>query len=296
MHRYPPSGYEQLHLHPHLFPEQPRVSPNNYSPAPAVGFPPAQALKVPQLEQFPAFPQSSQQQQQHYATSALQQALLSPTPPDYSRHQQVPHILRGLLSPRHSLTGHADLRLPQAELMKRRQQQQQEVQELMRHVSQGEAGHLAAHLPQKLSERQSLPLPYQNTDTYHHQHHHASPQHLLKVRAHECIPQAPPSVPAHGYPPPPSLVHSESMEEEEEEAVDCVCEGDRDAFPGHKTKGCHEPSLLLGIGGPGDPESMLGTAEHEQALGAHLYGHHPAAAFNRNKVPYRGKARCGRRW
>ncbi|XP_060106904.1 serine/threonine-protein kinase SIK3 isoform X2 [Heteronotia binoei] len=290
-HRYPPSGYEQLHLHPHLFSEQARMSTSNYNPAPAVGFPPTQALKVPQLEQFSAFPQSTQQQQQqqHYATSALQQALLSPTPPDYSRHQQVPHILRGLLSPRHSLTGHADLRLPQAELMKRRQQQQQqqEVQELLlRHMSQGEA----AHMPQKLSERQSLSLPYQNTDTYHHphhhhQHHHTSPQHLLKVRAHECLQQAPPSVPAPGYAPPPALLHSESMEEEEEEAADCVCEGDRDAFPDHKTKGCHEPSLLLGIGGPGDPESVLGTAEQE--LGTHLYGHHPVAAFSRNKVPYR---------
>ncbi|KAL8173510.1 UNVERIFIED_CONTAM: hypothetical protein K2H54_003025, partial [Gekko kuhli] len=181
---------------------------------------------------------------------------------------------------------------------RRQQQQQQEVQELMRHLSQGEAGHGAAHLPQKLSERQSLSLPYQNTDTYHHphhhqHHHHTSPQHLLKVRAHECIPQVPSSVPPHGYAPQPALVHSESMEEEEaeeEEAADCVCEGDRDAFPDHKTKGCHESSLLLGIGGPGDPESVLGTAEHERELGTHLYGHHQAAAaaaFSQNKVPYR---------
>nr|XP_056716405.1 serine/threonine-protein kinase SIK3 [Euleptes europaea] len=292
-HRYSPSGYDQVHLHPHLFSEQARVSPSNYNPAPTVGFPPTQ------LEQFPTFPQSAHQQ--HYATSALQQALLSPTPPDYSRHQQVPHILRGLLSPRHSLTGHADLRLPAAEvaqLIKRRQQQQQqqqqEVQELMRHMSQGEAGHVAAHGPHKLSEHQSLSLPYQNTDTYHHhhhhhhhQHHHTSPQHLLKVRAHECIQQVPASVPAHGYAPQPTLVHSESMEEEAAEEEDCVCEGDRDCFPDHQTKGCHEASLLLGLSGPGDPGSVLGTAKHEQELGTHLYSHHPAAAFSRNKVPYR---------
>ncbi|KFV74801.1 Serine/threonine-protein kinase SIK3, partial [Dryobates pubescens] len=31
--RYPPANYEQVHLHPHLFPEQPRVSPGHYSPA-----------------------------------------------------------------------------------------------------------------------------------------------------------------------------------------------------------------------------------------------------------------------
>ncbi|XP_060124623.1 serine/threonine-protein kinase SIK3 isoform X2 [Zootoca vivipara] len=286
-HRYPSTGYDQVHLHPHLFPEQARVSPSSYSPATAVGFP-------PQVEQFPSFSQSAQQQQ-HYATSALQQALLSPTPPDYSRHQQVPHILQGLLSPRHSLTGHTDLRLPQAEvaqLIKRRQQQQQqqEFQELIRHMSQGESGHVATSVAQKLSERQALSLPYQNTDTYHHphhhhhhHHHHTSPQHLLKVRAHECIQQAPASVPAHGYAHQPTLVHSESMEEE----VDCVCEGERDSFPGNKTKACHEAPLLLSAGGPGDPDALFGTAKQEQELGAHHYRHQPATTFSRNKVPGR---------
>uniref|UniRef100_A0A670JZ40 non-specific serine/threonine protein kinase n=1 Tax=Podarcis muralis TaxID=64176 RepID=A0A670JZ40_PODMU len=242
----------------------------------------------------------SAQQQQHYATSALQQALLSPTPQDYSRHQQVPHILQGLLSPRHSLTGHTDLRLPQAEvaqLIKRRQQQQQEFQELIRHMSQGESGHVATSVAQKLSERQALSLPYQNTDTYHHphhhhhhhHHHHTSPQHLLKVRAHECIQQAPASVPAHGYAHQPTLVHSESMEEE----VDCVCEGERDSFPGNKTKACHEAPLLLSAGGPGDPDALFGTAKQEQELGAHHYRHQPAATFSRNKVPGRDSMATG---
>lgn len=286
--RYPPTTYDQVHLHAHLFPDQARVSPSSYSPATGVGFPSTQALKVPQLEQFSSFPQSAHQHQhQHYPTSALQQALLSPTPPDYSRHQQVPHILQGLLSPRHSLTGHTDLRLPQAEvaqLLKRRQQQQQEFQELIRHMSQGEAGHMVAGVAQKLSERQSLSLPYQNTDTFHHPHHHqTSPQHLLKVRA-----QVPASIPAHGYAHQPALVHSESMEEE----ADCVCEGDKTTFPDHKTKGFHETPLLLSIGGPGDlPESLLGTVKHEQELGAHHYRHQPAATFSRNKVTCRGKAR-----
>uniref|UniRef100_A0A3B4DPE1 non-specific serine/threonine protein kinase n=1 Tax=Pygocentrus nattereri TaxID=42514 RepID=A0A3B4DPE1_PYGNA len=50
--------------------------------------------------------------------SALQQALLSPTPLEYrtATQQHVTPILQGLLSPRHSLTGHADPRLPPQDL------------------------------------------------------------------------------------------------------------------------------------------------------------------------------------
>ncbi|XP_069735477.1 serine/threonine-protein kinase SIK3-like isoform X2 [Phaenicophaeus curvirostris] len=289
VNRFPPTNYDQVHLHPHLFPEQPRVSPSNYSPSGGVGFPPAQqALKVPQLEQYPSFPQNAHQQQQHDTTSALQQALLSPTPPAYSRHQQVPHILQGRLSPWHSLTGHTDMRLPQAEfaqLIKRRQQQQQqEFQELFRRMSQGDAGNMGASVGQNLSERQSLSLPYQSADTYHPQN---SPQHFLKIRAQECIQQVPAP---HRYVHQPALFHSESMEE------DCACEGARDSFPDRKssntlTKGCHETPLLVNAGGHGDPESLLGTANHAQELGTHQYRHQPAAAFSRNKVPSRGKAR-----
>lgn len=296
VNRYPPTNYDQVHLHPHLFPEQSRVSPSNYSPSAGTGFSPAQqALKVPQLDQFPSFSPSAQQQQ-HYTASALQQALLSPTPPDYSRHQQVPHILQGLLSPRHSLTGHTDMRLPQAEfaqLIKRRQQQQQqqqqELQELLRHMSQGDAGSMGASLGQNLPERQSLSLPYQNADAYPP---HSSPQHLLKIRVQECIQQVPASVP-HGYAHQPALVHSESMEE------DCACEGGRDGFPDSKssnalTKGCHESPLLLNAGGQGDPDSVLGTASPAQELGTHHYRHQPAAGFSRSKVPSRGKPPCCR--
>ncbi|XP_054032012.1 serine/threonine-protein kinase SIK3 isoform X2 [Dryobates pubescens] len=294
--RYPPANYEQVHLHPHLFPEQPRVSPGSYSPAGGVGFAPAQqALKVPQLEQYPGFPPGpqpqQQQQQQHYTTSALQQALLSPTPPDYSRHQQVPHILQGLLSPRHSLSGHSDMRLPQAEfaqLLKRRQQQQQqqqqqqELQELFRHMSQGDAGSMGAGVAQSLSERQALSLPYQSADSYHPQ---SSPQHLLKIRAQECIQQAPPGPAPHGYGPQPALFHSESMEE------DCAGEGARDSFADTKssntlTKGCHETPLLVSAAGHGDPDPVLGAGNQE--LGTHPYRHQPpAAAFSRSKVPSR---------
>ncbi|XP_009245373.2 serine/threonine-protein kinase SIK3 isoform X7 [Pongo pygmaeus] len=247
-----------------------------------------------QLSADSAEAHSAHQQPPHYTTSALQQALLSPTPPDYTRHQQVPHILQGLLSPRHSLTGHSDIRLPPtefAQLIKRQQQQrqqqqqqqqQQEYQELFRHMNQGDAGSLAPSLGgQSMTERQAL--SYQNADSYHH---HTSPQHLLQIRAQECISQASSATPPHGYAHQPALMHSESMEE------DCSCEGAKDGFPDSKssstlTKGCHDSPLLLSTGGPGDPESLLGTVSHAQELGIHPYGHQPTAAFSKNKVPSR---------
>ncbi|NXH54908.1 SIK3 kinase, partial [Rhabdornis inornatus] len=180
------------------------------------------------------------------------------------------------------------MRLPQAEfaqLIKRRQQQQQqqEFQELFRHMSQGDAGNMGTSMGQNLSERQSLSLPYQSADTYHPQN---SPQHLLKIRAQECIQQVPASVPPpQGYGHQPALFHSESMEE------DCACEGNRDSFPDSKssntlTKGCHETPLLVNAGGHGDPESLLGTGNPAQELGTHQYRHQPAPGF-RNKVPSR---------
>lgn len=293
VNRFSPANYDQGHLHPHLFSDQSRGSPSSYSPSTGVGFPPSQALKVPPLDQFPSFPPSAHQQPSHYTTSALQQALLSPTPPDYTRHQQVPHILQGLLSPRHSLTGHSDIRLPPAEfaqLMKRQQQQrqqqqqQQEYQELFRHMNQGDAGSLAPSLGgQSMTEHQAL--PYQNADSYHH----TSPQHLLQIRAQDCISQVSSPSPAHGYAHQPALMHSESMEEE------CSCEGAKDGFPDRKssntpTKGCHESPLLLSAGAPGDPDSLLGTVSHAQELGIHPYRHQPTATFGRNKVSSRGKS------
>ncbi|XP_034789672.1 serine/threonine-protein kinase SIK3 isoform X3 [Pan paniscus] len=294
VNRFSPANYDQPHLHPHLFSDQSRGSPSSYSPSTGVGFSPTQALKVPPLDQFPTFPPSAHQQPPHYTTSALQQALLSPTPPDYTRHQQVPHILQGLLSPRHSLTGHSDIRLPPtefAQLIKRQQQQrqqqqqqqqQQEYQELFRHMNQGDAGSLAPSLGgQSMTERQAL--SYQNADSYHH---HTSPQHLLQIRAQECVSQASSPTPPHGYAHQPALMHSESMEE------DCSCEGAKDGFQDSKssstlTKGCHDSPLLLSTGGPGDPESLLGTVSHAQELGIHPYGHQPTAAFSKNKVPSR---------
>ncbi|KAM7085133.1 serine/threonine-protein kinase SIK3 isoform 3-T3 [Molossus nigricans] len=280
--RFSPANYDQAHLHPHLFSDQSRGSPSSYSPSPGVGFPPTQALKVPPLDQLPTFPPSAHQPSP-YTTSALQQALLSPTPPDYTRHQQVPHILQGLLSPRHSLTGHSDMRLPPAEFAQlvKRQQQQQEYRELLRHMNQGDAGSLAPGLGgQSMTEHQAL--PYQNADSYHHH----SPQHLLQIRAQECISQVSSPSPTHGYAAPPALLPPESMEEE------CSCEGPKGGFPDRKgsralAKGCPDSPLLLSTGGPGDPESLLGTVSHAQELGLHPYRRQPAAAFSREKVSSR---------
>ncbi|XP_035960370.1 serine/threonine-protein kinase SIK3 isoform X6 [Halichoerus grypus] len=238
-----------------------------------------------QLSADSAEAHSAHQQPAHYAASALQQALLSPTPPDYTRHQQVPHILQGLLSPRHSLSGHSDMRLPPAEFAQlvKRQRPQQDYHDLFRHMSQGDAGSLAPSLGgQTMTERQAL--PYQNADSY--QHHHTSPQHLLQIRAQECLAPAAPPSPAHGFAQQPALLRSESMEEE------CSCEAAKDSFPDRKssstvTKGCRDSPLLLSTGGPGDPESLLGTVSHTQELGMHPYRHQSAAAFSRNKVSSR---------
>ncbi|XP_038609312.1 LOW QUALITY PROTEIN: serine/threonine-protein kinase SIK3 [Tachyglossus aculeatus] len=304
--RFPPANYDQAHLHPHLFPDPARSSPGGYGPAAGVAFPP-----VPALDQFPPFPAGTQQtspsqppppphhhrhhhHHHHYPASALQQALLSPTPPDYSRHQHVPHILQGLLSPRHSLTGHSDARLPPAEfaqLMKRqqqRQQQQQQQQELMRHMSQGDAGNLSPSLGgQSLAERQGLSLPYQNAD-YSPAHAHgqaASPQHLLQIRAADCLPPGPSPCPSPGFGRQAPLMTSESME-------DCSCEGVGGSFPDRKdagptAKGCPDRPLLLSTGRPAGVESLLGPGGAAQDPGPRHFHQQPAIAFGRSKVPSR---------
>ncbi|XP_053728887.1 serine/threonine-protein kinase SIK3 homolog isoform X1 [Synchiropus splendidus] len=139
----------------------------------------------------------------NYGTpSTLQQALLSPTPLDYRPPQQhVTPTLQGLLSPRHSLTGHADPRLsPQdlAALLKRQSPRPvpptppgaapQEYGEmlLLRQLSQGE------------TLEQSAPQGGPGNQHYHH---------LLQIQPQE-VQQAPQH-------PPPSLPHSESMEEDD---------------------------------------------------------------------------------
>ncbi|TNN25842.1 Serine/threonine-protein kinase SIK3 [Liparis tanakae] len=97
------SAYDQAHFNPHLFSGDVIGSYGHYLQG--------TSLKVPGLEEY-------QSGAVGYGTpSTLQQALLSPTPLEYRPPQHhVTPTLQGLLSPRHSLTGHADPRLPPQDL------------------------------------------------------------------------------------------------------------------------------------------------------------------------------------
>uniref|UniRef100_A0A8C1ZNH0 non-specific serine/threonine protein kinase n=1 Tax=Cyprinus carpio TaxID=7962 RepID=A0A8C1ZNH0_CYPCA len=96
--RFHTAMYEQFT--PHMFGEGVSGVIGTYNP-----YLQGASLKVPGLEGYQGYP------------SALQQALLSPTPLEYRTAQQhVTPTLQGLLSPRHSLTGHADPRLPPQDL------------------------------------------------------------------------------------------------------------------------------------------------------------------------------------
>ncbi|XP_070685000.1 serine/threonine-protein kinase SIK3 homolog isoform X2 [Pempheris klunzingeri] len=198
------SGYDQAQFNPHLLPGDAACRGasgvvGSFSP-----YLQGASLKVPGLEEY----QSGVVGTNTYGTpSTLQQALLSPTPFDYRPTQQhVTPTLQGLLSPRHSLTGHADPRLPPqdlAALLKRHSPRPcpattpspsgaaQEYGEmlLLRQLSQGES--LEPSAPQSASGGQ---------------HYH----HLLQIRAPEVPPQQHPAQVQC-----PSLPHSESMEEDE---------------------------------------------------------------------------------
>ncbi|XP_053308607.1 serine/threonine-protein kinase SIK3 [Spea bombifrons] len=244
----PSTNYDQTHLHPHVFTDQPRPTPAGYTSPGSTGYNTPggtgypQAMKVPQLEQYPGFPATPQQ---NYNPSALQQALLSPTPGTYTRHhQQLPHMLQGLLSPRHSLTGHGDVRRPPVDFMqlfKQHQQQQEELNELLnQQLNQGDAGNIAY---------QSSPEPC---------------HHLLQIRGQECMHSAPQSARYH-----PAMVQSESMEED--------CSGD-----GHEED---ESETIRTLGKPcqesgqGESESVLTI--REQDLGAQQY--HPQTSYSRTR-------------
>ncbi|XP_055516567.1 serine/threonine-protein kinase SIK3 homolog isoform X1 [Leucoraja erinacea] len=295
--RFSPLSYDQTHLHPHLFPEQFRFLTNNFNPATAMF---SQGMKIAQMDSLSNYNQNiagkaamqHEHQQQDFTASSLHQALLSPTPSDYTRHQHVSqqygHMIQGLLSPRHSLTGQQDLRLPPAEmsrLLKRHQRQQQQQQheyDLLRHMNQGvgDAGNMTANLcgqQQTLSERQTLTMPYQNTETYH-QHH--------LVRGQDHIPQ-PPSQ-GHSFVHHPPLMHSESMEE------DCVSEGNREGYQDNtdstdtSTKCCQENTVLLNAIRCGAAETLLANVNHVHKMGvSQPYSHQAAPGFAGNKAPSR---------
>ncbi|XP_059812789.1 serine/threonine-protein kinase SIK3 homolog [Hypanus sabinus] len=296
--RFSPLSYDQSHLHPHLFQEQLRFLTNNFSPAAAMF---SQGMKVSQMDSLSNYNQTiagkavmQHEHQQDFTASSLHQALLSPTPPDYTRHQQVcqqyGHMIQGLLSPRHSLTGQQDLRLPPAEMphfLKRHQRQQhQQEYDLLRHINQGvgDAGNMTANLcghQQTLSERQTLNMPYHSTEPYH-QHH------LLQVRGQDHIPQPPSSSQGHSFVHHPPLMHSESMEE------DCVNEGNREGYPDNtdstdtSTKCCQENPELLNIIRCGAAETLLANINHVHKMGvSQPYSHQAVPGFATGKVPSR---------
>ncbi|KAL0972760.1 hypothetical protein UPYG_G00194430 [Umbra pygmaea] len=180
--------YDQASFNPHLFGEGTRPSGmvGGYNP-----YLQGTSLNVPGMEGYQGGVVGGPGGGGYGSPSALQQALLSPTPVEYRPQQHVTPTLQGLLSPRHSLTGHNDPRLPPqdlATLLKRQSPRPappaappsvpQDYGELLllRSMVQGEA----------LETQGGAQHPY---------------HHLLQIR--------PPDVHA------PILPHSESMEEDD---------------------------------------------------------------------------------
>uniref|UniRef100_A0A8C5BFP8 non-specific serine/threonine protein kinase n=1 Tax=Gadus morhua TaxID=8049 RepID=A0A8C5BFP8_GADMO len=106
------TGYDQAQFNPHLFSGD--AASRGASGVVGSYSPYLQGtLNVPGLEGY----QGGGVGGGYGSPSALQQALLSPTPLDYRPPQHhVTPTLQGLLSPRHSLSGHTDPRLPPQDL------------------------------------------------------------------------------------------------------------------------------------------------------------------------------------
>uniref|UniRef100_A0AAX7UDK5 non-specific serine/threonine protein kinase n=1 Tax=Astatotilapia calliptera TaxID=8154 RepID=A0AAX7UDK5_ASTCA len=195
------SGYDQAQFNPHLYSGDAASRGasgvvGSYSP-----YLQGASLKVPGLEGY----QTGAVGTNNYgAPSTLQQALLSPTPLDYRPPQQhVTPTLQGLLSPRHSLTGHADPRLPPqdlAALLKRQSPRPCPAPPTPSSGAPQEYGDML--LLRQLGPGESLePQAPQGASGGQHYHH------LLQIR--------PPEVQQQQQAPCPSLPHSESMEEDE---------------------------------------------------------------------------------
>ncbi|XP_031599931.2 serine/threonine-protein kinase SIK3 homolog isoform X2 [Oreochromis aureus] len=194
------SGYDQAQFNPHLYSGDAASRGasgvvGSYSP-----YLQGASLKVPGLEGY----QTGAVGTNNYgAPSTLQQALLSPTPLDYRPPQQhVTPTLQGLLSPRHSLTGHADPRLPPqdlAALLKRQSPRPCPAPPTAPSGAPQEYGDML--LLRQLGPGESLePQVPQGASGGQHYHH------LLQIRPPEVQQQQAPC---------PSLPHSESMEEDE---------------------------------------------------------------------------------
>uniref|UniRef100_A0A8C5DJE8 non-specific serine/threonine protein kinase n=1 Tax=Gouania willdenowi TaxID=441366 RepID=A0A8C5DJE8_GOUWI len=195
------SGFDQVQFNPHLFSGDPASRGASGVVGSYCPYLQGTSLKVPGLEGF----QTGAVGGGGYgAPSTLQQALLSPTPLDYRPPQQhVTPTLQGLLSPRHSLTGHTDPRLPPqdlAALLKRQSPRQCQVPSTSPSGAPQEYGDVL--LLRQLSQGENLDPPA-SQGAPPGQHYH----HLLQIRQ--------PDVPQQQQQPCPSLPHSESMEEDE---------------------------------------------------------------------------------
>ncbi|KAM6959086.1 serine/threonine-protein kinase SIK3 homolog [Aplochiton taeniatus] len=240
------SAYDQPQFNPHLFsvggdPAAGALSPRGPSGVVGSYNPYLQAsLNVPGLEAY----QQAGGAGAYGAPSPLQQALLSPTPLEYRPQQHVTPTLQGLLSPRHSLTGH-DPRLPPqdlAALLKRHSPRPTPSSAPPSAAAPGpptapqDYGQLL--LLRQLSQGDSLeggPSSGPAAPPHYHHHHH----HLLQVRPQD--PQGPGQCP-------PGLPHSESMEEDDQSPP-----GGHPGYHHH----AHEGLLLAKAGGSGDGHEML---------------------------------------
>ncbi|XP_059186751.1 serine/threonine-protein kinase SIK3 homolog isoform X4 [Centropristis striata] len=239
------SAYDQAQFNPHLFSGDAAAR----GPSGVVGsyshYLQGASLKVPGLEDY----QSGAVGTSSYGTpSTLQQALLSPTPLDYRPPQQhVTPTLQGLLSPRHSLTGHADPRLPPpdlAALLKRHSPRPCSATPTPPSGTPQEYGEML--LLRQLSQGESLEPPAPQ-GAAGGQHYH----HLLQIRPPEVQPQQHPA-----QAPCPTLPHSESMEEDE------VPTGYHHPHEGLLAKAAAEGHDLLGPPQGGTPPYNSPTHRH----------------------------------
>ncbi|XP_034023797.1 serine/threonine-protein kinase SIK3 homolog isoform X2 [Thalassophryne amazonica] len=198
------SGYEQAQFNPHPFSADAASRGTSGVVAAYSPYLQGASLKVPCLEGYQTGPVGASS---YGSPSTLQQALLSPTPLDYRPPQQhVTPTLQGLLSPRHSLTGHADLRLPPqdlAALLKRQSPRQGPAPPTPPSTGPQEYGDML--LLRQLSPAETLEPPTQQGASGG-QHYH----HLLQIRPPEVQPQQHTAQATC-----PTLPHSESMEEDE---------------------------------------------------------------------------------
>lgn len=199
------SGYDQVQFSPQLFSGDAAsrgasAVVGSYNP-----YLQGASLTVPGLDGY----QSAVVGTGSYGTpSTLQQALLSPTPLDYRPPQQhVTPTLQGLLSPRHSLTGHGDPRMPPQDLAALVKRQSPRAGQAPPTPSSGASHDYGEMLLLcQLSQGESLEPPVPK-GVSGGQHYH----HLLQIRPPEVQPQQ--QHPTQQLC--PSLPHSESMEEDE---------------------------------------------------------------------------------